>query len=80
MKNTTAREAAARLQSLLTKDKVQAPEGFTDVLKSDLLRLLNDYFELSSGVSVEIKLTENSDFDIRVNALAKRIKSFYCSK
>ncbi|HKL93885.1 MAG TPA: cell division topological specificity factor MinE [Clostridia bacterium] len=80
MKNTTAREATTRLQALLVKDKVQAPEGFTDILKSDLMRLLNDYFELSGGVCVDIKLTEASDFDIHISAKAHRIKTFYCSK
>jgi len=80
MKNSTAREATARLQSMLVRDKVQAPDGFSDVLRADLLRLLNDYFELSDSVSVDIKLTEVSDFDVCITTKAHRIKSFHCAK
>mgnify|MGYP001303758219 CR=1 FL=1 len=80
MKNTTARDAASRLENMLLRDKVKAPEGFSEILKSDLTKLLGDYFELSEGVSVNITLTQNSGFDIKISTSASRIKSFYCAK
>lgn len=80
MKNTTARDAAARLQNILTRDKIQVPEGFSDILKSDLTNLLNNYFELCPGISIEIDLSESSDFSVKIAVKAKRVKTFYCAK
>ena len=68
--------AADRLKNILIKDKVKAQQGFIDVLKGDLFRLLNDYFELSSDIYVDLELSDRGDFGVYVSVKANRIKPF----
>ncbi len=75
-KNPLAKEMTSRLEKMLVNDKTQAPEGFEKLLCYDLERLLNDYFELSTNVSLQISLAHDSEFEISIKTNATRFKSF----
>lgn len=75
-RNVEVNAISERLEKMLINDKVQAPDGFAEVLKGDLKELLKDYFDLNDELFIDINLTENSDFEINIHTSAQRIKSF----
>jgi len=72
----TAKQASERLKAILVKDKIKAEEGFLQTLKSDLTRLLGDFFELTDGIDLKVELTDGGEFTVSVDAKARRIKKF----
>ncbi|MBQ2713014.1 MAG: cell division topological specificity factor MinE [Clostridia bacterium] len=48
-----------RLKAMLTQDKSATPNKFTEVLKTDMLALLRNYFELSPK-DIVLQLHEES--------------------
>ncbi|MDE7373417.1 MAG: hypothetical protein K2N18_05075 [Clostridia bacterium] len=70
------RNISLRLREMLTHDKVNIKEGFSTALNNDLNRLLCDYFDLKSPVSISVTLLENGEYDLKISACASRIKQF----
>lgn len=64
-----------RLKKLLFNDYINIPNSAFEVLKSDLIKLLQSYFELREG-SVELDVDTDSDgnFSIRLTAEATHVK------
>ena len=64
-----------RLKKVLVKDKSENPTYILNVLKSDLLVLLNNYMEiLPENLDINICVTENGIYKIFLEGFSKRIK------
>ena len=63
-----------RLEKVLIKDKSENPDKMQILLKSDLLKLLQNYMEISD---LELDFNVSSDgYKLYVNAESKRLKTF----
>ena len=68
-----------RVQNLLENDRLNVGEGFNELFKSDLLKLLIDYFDIKKNP--ELKIVKNGNgFNININFESDRIKFFSCLK
>lgn len=63
-----------RLKSLLVSDKVNTPTQFSDVIKSDVYGILNNYMELTpDDLDVKIDADENG-FRVVMTARTNRFR------
>ena len=70
-----SKECAIRARRILLKDKTQIPDGFNALLVGDVTRLLSHYMELSEPfVKLKISVLEEGNYEIKLVALAERIK------
>jgi len=64
-----------RLGSMIIKDKKTNPQYLSDVIKSDIYYLLNNYFEVDfNAIDVEINLEEEK-YKISIFSLGERLKT-----
>lgn len=64
-----------RLQTLIENDRILAGENFSEMLLSDITKLLRDYFDFSASPNITMERTrEGYIVNFSINAL--RIKSF----
>ena len=64
-----------RLGSIIKKDKASNPQYLTEVIKSDIYYLLNNYFEVDfEEISVDIALQEEK-YKISISVLGERLKT-----
>ena len=72
--HTIADLKANRLEKVLVKDKSENPAKMAQVLKSDLLILLNNYCDVEDiDINFDIGL---NGYEIQILAKASRLKSF----
>ena len=63
-----------RLGSIIQKDKTTNPQYLTDVIKSDIYYLINNYFEVDfDSITVNI-LLEDDKYKIEISATGERLK------
>lgn len=76
MKYDLAAKEQARLARVLVKDRMGTSEGTIAMLRSDLARLLEDYFDLDrDSLKVALDAKEDGCYILRVAAKAVRIKT-----
>ncbi|MBQ1942037.1 MAG: hypothetical protein II368_00115 [Clostridia bacterium] len=63
----------SRLKKTIEADRKNGAEGGESLLRSDLVRLLSEYFVLSSGVEVAVT-PERGYYVVTVRARAERIR------
>ena len=71
---TIADIGSKRLEKVLVKDKTEDPKKLAEILKSDLLNLLQNYMEVKD-LNVDFEVDTEGYF-LTVTAAAKRIKTF----
>ena len=65
----------SRLKKVLMQDKINAYEGLTRAMESDLRMLLNCYMTLLGDVSVNIDVVEGGLYQINISAKADNINA-----
>ncbi len=65
----------SRLKRMLLQDKINAYEGFTKALESDLRLLLGCYMSLSGDVNINIDILDSGEYQINICAKADNINS-----
>lgn len=65
----------SRLKSVIIADKKDNPKKIEKVLKSEVLNIIKNYFDVTSE-SIELSILINKDgmYDIQINALSRSIK------
>ena len=64
-----------RLKNILISDKKQNPERMVKIIKSEMLYLLRNYFELcDEDLSVSIAVNSSNMYDVNINFLANSLK------
>lgn len=77
MKTRTDRDISRRMREMLTGDKLFVSEGFMTAVKSELTRLLENYFCMSSPINVSIEREQDgAAFEVRVSFAATQLKKF----
>lgn len=72
----SARLAASRLNKVLMTDKLVAPEKLNDLVKSEVLEVLESYFEVFPS-TFELKITSAEGvITLEMQLKASRVKSF----
>ena len=64
-----------RLKKVLMQDKINAYEGLTRALESDLRMLLGCYMRLIGDVNVNIDVVDGEEYQINISAKADNINS-----
>lgn len=64
-----------RLKKVLMQDKINAYEGLTRALESDLRLLLGCYMTLCGDVSINIDIVDNGEYQINISAKADNINA-----
>ena len=71
---TIADMGSKRLEKVLVKDKMEEPKKLEEILKSDILKILQDYMDITNiSVNFDVSL---EGYKLNINADAKRVKSF----
>ena len=65
----------SRLKRMLLQDKINAYEGLTKALESDLRLLLGCYMSLSGDVNINIDILDSGEYQINICAKADNINS-----
>ena len=64
-----------RVQNVIENDRLNLGLDFNKLIESDLIKLLSDYFDLSSGL--DLKLEKHGDrYKIQISCYAVRVKQF----
>ena len=65
----------SRLNDVLKKDKELNPKYITDVVKSDVYYMINNYFEVEfSDVAVKIDVDNHNQYNIAIDIKGDRLK------
>ena len=64
----------SRLKKIINTDTFGTLNENIDILKSDIKKLLNSYFELEKDAQLSVQPNENGDLIVSVTARAKRVK------
>ena len=65
----------SRLNDVLKKDKELNPTYITDVVKSDVYYMINNYFEVEfSDVAVKIDVDNHNQYNIVIDIKGDRLK------
>ena len=64
-----------RLKKVLIRDKNEDPKHIMNVLKSDMLQVLNNYMDIKSeNLDIEIVVLENGAYKLLMEGYSNRIK------
>ncbi len=64
-----------RLKNMIVSDKKENPMRIAKVLKSEIVNVLKNYFEITcEDVNLDILIDENGKYDIQINVLSRAIK------
>ena len=76
MKDKRARQEEERLVGVLMKDRLSASGETLAMLRSDLMHLLEDYFDLDAdSLHVSLDAREEGGYLVRIAAKAVRMRS-----
>ena len=64
-----------RLKKVLMQDKINAYEGLTRAIESDLRLLLGCYMTLLGDVSINIDVVDGGEYQINISAKADNINA-----
>ena len=64
-----------RLKKMLVKDKKDNPHKITNILKSEILYVLKNYFELQNyDIDIDIRIKDNGMYHLVIEAECRNIK------
>ena len=64
-----------RLKNMLVSDKRENPIRIERVLKSELINVMKNYFEISSeDLTLDILVRDDGKYDIQINVVSRAIK------
>lgn len=70
-----------RAEQILLKDKMQETNCFTEVVRSDVYYILNNYFQVAEkSLSINVDVDDYGIYTININCKAdklKRVKTLY---
>ena len=72
----TSRETFDRLKKMLITDKIGAEDGFLNVFKTEITRLIKDYFVLDGEIEVNIDVDGFGLYKVNVGFDAEDTKRF----
>ena len=64
-----------RILDCLNIDRKKRPEGLNDLIKADILKTINNYFEVNENDTlIKIDVLENGKYSLKMVAKAKSLK------
>lgn len=72
----TSRETFDRLKKMLISDKIGAEDGFLKIFKTEITRLVRDYFVLDGEVDVKIEIDDFGLYKVDISFDAEDTKGF----
>ena len=72
----TSRETFDRLKKILITDKIGAEDGFLNIFKTEITRLIKDYFVLDGEIEVKIDVDDFGIYKVNIDFDAKDTKRF----
>ncbi len=73
-----SKQIADRMKNMLVRDKMGVGDGFIEVFKTDLKRLICDYFDLDGDIDVKVELKDNGKYQVDLSYTATNTRGF-CS-
>ena len=65
----------SRLKSMIVMDKQETPQKINKILKSELIYVLRNYFEIcAEDLSLDISVMNTGKYEISIRAESKNIK------
>ena len=64
-----------RLQSMIENDRISVGDNFLQLIKTDMINLLRDYFDFSNPPQLSLQRQNNSYF-FSLNLNVSRVKQF----
>ena len=65
-----------RLKKMLISDKIGADDGFLSIFKTEITRLVKDYFVLDGEIDLKIDIDECGQYEVCVSFDAEDTKRF----
>ena len=67
-----------RAEQILLKDKLQETNCFTEVVRSDVYNMLNNYFQVAEkSLSINVEVDNYGIYTININCKADKLKRIY---
>lgn len=64
-----------RLKNIIVADKKENPEKIERLLKSEIMNVLKNYFDITSeDVSLSILINDDGKYDLQINAISSFLK------
>lgn len=64
-----------RLKNIIVADKKNNPEKIERLLKSEIMNVLKNYFDITSeDVSLSILINDDGKYDLQINAISSFLK------
>lgn len=64
-----------RLKNIIVADKKENPEKIEILLKSEIMNVLKNYFDITSeDVSLSILINDDGKYDLQINAISSFLK------
>ena len=76
MKGKVLNNELARLENVISLDRLSLNKNFNELLVKDLENLLKEYFDISSNIEVSLLKAENKYF-VKIECNAVRVKPFF---
>ena len=71
-----SRETFDRLKKMLVFDKIGYGDGFLNIFKTELARLLLDYFVLDGEIDVKVEIDDFGFYKVNISFEAEDTKNF----
>ena len=64
-----------RLKNIIVADKKENPEKIERLLKSEIMNVIKNYFDITSeDVSLSILINDDGKYDLQINAISSFLK------
>ena len=64
-----------RIKNIIVADKKENPEKIERLLKSEIMNVLKNYFDITSeDVSLSILINDDGKYDLQINAISSFLK------
>lgn len=64
-----------RLKNIIVADKKENPEKIERLLKSEIMNVLKNYFDITSeDVTLSILINDDGKYDLQINAISSFLK------
>lgn len=64
-----------RLKNIIVADKKENPEKIERLLKSEIMNVLKNYFDITSeDMSLSILINDDGKYDLQINAISSFLK------
>lgn len=69
-------QIADRMKTMLVRDKLGVSDGFLQVFKGEINKIVNDYFVVDRPIEVQIELLDNGKYEVKMDFSASATKGF----